>query len=167
MLPWHQSRNGLNVTGLGWHDLLDLPMTAFFASRQCPGTAIHAAMDWALQQARDKTVVISGFHAPLEQSVLTVLLEARSPAVVMLARPADGAKLPPAWAEPLAQGRLAVVSTAQVATRLTNERAAARNDHVAQLAATIVVAYASLGGALAYLCAKWQAEGRSLVSLSS
>lgn len=70
MLIWHQTRNDLAGTGLGNQALLALPMTAFFASRQCPGTAIRAAMDWALQQAQSKAVVISGFHSPLEQSVL-------------------------------------------------------------------------------------------------
>jgi len=165
MLPWHQSRNGLGLTGLGRRELLDLPTTAFFASRQCPGTAIRAAMNWALRQAREKTVVISGFHAPLEQSVLRVLLEAGSPAVIVLARPVEGARLPPAWAEPLVQGHLAVLSTAKMATRLTNESATARNDEIAQLADCIVVAHASPGGALAGLCGKWQAEGRRLAKL--
>lgn len=112
MLSWHQTRNGLAVTGLGNQYLLALPMTAFFASRQCPGIAIRAAIDWALQQAKTKSVVVSGFHSPLEQSVLKVLLQARSPAVAVLARPVDGAKLPTEWAEPIAQGHLTVVSSA-------------------------------------------------------
>ena len=72
--------------------------------------AIRTAMDWVLQQAKARQVVVSGFHSPLEQSALTVLLQARSPVVAVLARPVSSAKLPPAWAEPLAQGRMAVVS---------------------------------------------------------
>ncbi len=122
-------------------------------------------MDWALQQARAKSVVISGFHSPLEQSVLTVLLQARSSVVVVLARPVQSAKLPPAWAEPLAQGHLAVVSVATTATRLTGELATARNHLVAQLATNIVVAHASPGGALASLLAQWQREERQVISL--
>ena len=133
-------------------------MTAFFASRQCPGTAIRAAMDWALHQARD--VVISGFHSPLEQSVLKVLTQARSPVVVVLARPVDGAKLPPDWAEPLALGHLAVVSAATKASRLTGDVATARNNLVAHLATRIVVAHASPGGVLATLVAQWQLVGQ-------
>ncbi|MBK5204938.1 MAG: hypothetical protein JJD98_05880 [Polaromonas sp.] len=140
-------------------------MTAFFASRQCPGAAIRVAMDWALQQARAKSVVISGFHSPLEQSVLTVLLQARSSVVVVLARPVQSAKLPPEWAEPLAQGHLAVVSVATTATRLTGEVATARNHLVAQLATNIVVAHASPVGALASLLAQWQREARQVISL--
>ncbi len=50
-------------------------------------------MEWALEQARQQQPVISGFHSPLEQSVLKVLLQARSPVVVVLARPVVGARL--------------------------------------------------------------------------
>lgn len=96
--------------GRGARELLDLALTAFFASRQCLGTAIRAAMDWALQQASAKQAVISGFHSPLEQAVLNVLMAAGSPAVVVLARPVQGATLPPEWRDPLATGRMAVVS---------------------------------------------------------
>lgn len=169
MLSWNQTRNGLAVTGLGHQGLLALPMTAFFASRQCPGTAIRAAMDWALQQARAQAVVVSGFHSPLEQSVLKVLIEARSPVIAVLARPVMEARLPPDWAASLAEGRMAVVSftAATVITRLTSEAATARNAQVAQLAGRIVVAYANPGGTLTELLVRWRSEGRSLMCLSS
>ena len=42
MLTWHQTRNGIAVTGLGHQALLDVPMTAFFASRLCPGSAMRS-----------------------------------------------------------------------------------------------------------------------------
>lgn len=141
-------------------------MTAFFASRQCPGTAIRAAMDWALEQAWTKTVVVSGFHSPLEQSVLKVLITAHSPAVAVLARPIHGAKLPPEWIEPLVQGQLAVVSSAAIANRLTQQLAAVRNAQVAQLAQMIVVAHASPEGALVELLKQWRIDGRQVTVLS-
>ena len=84
---WQKTHAKHRLTGTGSADLLDLPMTAFFVSRQCPGTAIRAAMDWALQQARAKAVVVSGFHSPLEQPVLKVLIKAHSPAVVVCCSP--------------------------------------------------------------------------------
>lgn len=167
MLSWHQSRNGLAVTGLGGQELLTLPMTAFFASRQCPGTAIRLAMDWALQQAQAKNVVISGFHSPLEQSVLKVLIEAHSPVVVVLARPVEGARLQPEWIDRLQQGCMAVVSASASSARLTSELATERNNLVAQLAEQIVVAYVSIGGALEGLCTQWQAQGRQIIPLSN
>ena len=122
-------------------------------------------MDWVLQQAKAGQVVVSGFHSPLEQSALTVLLQARSPVVAVLARPVGSAKLPAAWAEPLAQGRMAVVSSISTAARLTSEAAALRNAQVAQLATSIVVAHASPGGSLAGLVAQWLQEGRRLTVL--
>lgn len=105
-----------------------------------------------MHQALAKNVVISGFHSPLEQLVLKVLTQARSPVVVVLARPVNGAKLPPDWAEP--------VTAATKAARLTGEAATARNNLVAQLATRIVVAHASPGGVLASLVAQWQLVGQ-------
>lgn len=164
-LFWTWEGAGSTLTGRGDRELLAKDPMAFFASRQCPGAAIRAALDWTLAQARARNVVISGFHSPLEQSVLTVLLQARSPVVAVLARPVAGAKLPTEWTEPLAQGRMAVVSSAVTIGRLTEERAAGRNHLVAQLASQIVVAHASPGGRLAALCDQRREEGRTVVRL--
>ena len=165
MEMWQKRQAEHSLIGTGNPSLLDLPMTAFFASRQCPGTAIRAAMDWALQQAKANAVVVSGFNSPLEQSVLKVLIQARSPIVAVLARPVKGAMLPANWAESLGQGQMAAVSSAIDAARLTEEAATARNLVVAQLASHIVVAHASLGGALERSCVHWQANGRQLQRL--
>lgn len=183
-LLWTRDQ-GLTLTGCGAQALLDEPLTAFFSSRQCPGIAIRAAMDWALEQARGRRPaaqipwdyehsrnaleqplnhqpVVSGFHSTLEQSVLAVLLQARCPVVAVLARPVVGARLPPEWAEPLAQGRMAVVSAAARSGRLTEALAAQRNEWVASLASQIVVAHARPGGRLAVLCDEWARAGRSV-----
>lgn len=152
-------------SGYGNRDLLDRALTAFFASRQCPGAAIRAAMDWALAQARAQQAVTGGFHSPLEQSVLTVLLQARSPVAAVLARPVRGAKLPPAWVEPLVQGRMAVVSSVDVGKRLTHKAAAARNAQVVQLATSIVVAHASAGGSLENSVQQWRKGERHVAVL--
>ena len=147
------------LTGCGARDLLGVELTGFFASRQCPGVAIRAAMDWALQQARTKRAVVSGFHSPLEQSVFKVLMAAGSPAVVVLARPVQVATLPSDWAEPLEKGHLAVVSATATSGRLTQQLANERNALAARLAERIVIAYASPDGALASQMSHWQHEG--------
>lgn len=165
LLTWHQTRNGLAVSGTGHQALLDVPMAAFFASRQCPGTAIRAATDWALVQARARQVVIGGFHSPLEQSVLQLLLTARSPVVAVLARTVDGVRLQPAWKAAIAEGRMAVVSATTETLRLTNELAARRNELVAQLAGSIVIAHASAGGELARQLASWMQRGFQVTRL--
>lgn len=160
MQTWSVTQQEKTWAGQGNQVLLSEPLTAFFSSRQCPGAAIRAAMGWALEQARGQQPVVSGFHSPLEQSVLAVLLQARCPVVAVLARPVVGARLPPEWAEPLAQGRMAVVSAATRSGRLTEALAAERNEWVASLARQIVVAHASPGGQLAVLCDEWTRAGR-------
>lgn len=167
MQIWQKTHIEHSLTGIGNPDLLDLPMTAFFASRQCPGTAIRAAIDWALQQARAKTVVISGFHSPLEQSVLKILIQADCPVVAVLARAVTGAKLPSDWTGALKRGRMAVLSADTGTTRLTEELAMARNNLTAQLAISIVVAHASSGGVLQGLLSQWEMQGFDVSHLTS
>ena len=141
--------------GIGNAALLDQPLTAFFASRQCPGTAIRAAMNWAVEQARAKHPVISGFHSPLEQSVLEVLLTAKAPCVIVIARKLEEAQLPPSWQEALHRGTLAIISMESSAARLTTKLAAARNDWVAVHATRIVFAHASPNGLLQGQINQW------------
>ena len=141
-------------------------MSAFFASRQCPGTAIRAAMDWALDQARTRQAVISGFHSPLEQSVLHLLLEARSPVAVVLARPVAGAQLKPDWKDAIAEGRMAVVSASTEAKRLTSEEALQRNELAARLAGHIVIAHASASGSLTRQSEAWASQGLQVLRLA-
>jgi len=152
--------------GVGNASLLDHPLTAFFASRQCSGAAIRAAMDWAVEQARSKSPVISGFHSPLEQSVLEVMLTAGAPCVMVIARKLEQAHLPPAWLRALREGKAAVVSMENSTQRLTAELAVRRNDWVAEHAARIVVAHASPEGNLMCQEMQWERAGISISHLS-
>lgn len=160
----------MTVRGLGDASLLQGPLTAFFASRQCPGSAIRAAMSWALHQARNRIPLIGGFHSPLEQSVLRLLLEAGSPAIAVLARPVAEASLPTAWRQALEIGSMAVINEPRQIRpsneRLTARSASSRNDLIARLADQFVVAHASPGGQLERQCAKLQADHREIRWLS-
>lgn len=151
--------------GIGNAELLRQPVTAFFASRQCPGGAIRAAMDWAVEQSRIKRPVISGFHSPLERSVLEVLLTAGSPCVIVIARKLNSAHLPSAWLSSLQAGEAAIVSIADAPRRLTVELAARRNNWIVEHAARIVVAYASPTGELEQQVGIWKQRGLTVDSL--
>ena len=154
------------LSGIGEPGLLSSHMTAFFASRQCPGTAIRAAMDWALEQASVRRTIVGGFHSPLEQSVLHLLLEARSPVVAVLARPVGNARLKPEWETAIARGSMAVVSCSTQAKRLTTEEALERNELAARLAVRIVIAHANAGGGLARQSASWVSRGLPVLNLA-
>lgn len=127
--------------------------------------AIRAATAWALQQASESLSVIGGFHSPLEQSVLRILLQAGSPVVVVLARPVAGAALPSEWRDAIATGKLAVVSRAANTQRLTAQAAEDRNDLAARLADRIVIAHASPGGRLSQQQARWVFERLNVVAI--
>jgi predicted Rossmann fold nucleotide-binding protein DprA/Smf involved in DNA uptake len=144
---------------IGNAELFNKPLTAFFASRQCSGGAIRAAMDWAVKQAQQKTPVISGFHSPLEKSVLEVLLAGRAPCVIVLARKLEQAHLPSDWLSAIQMGTTAIVSIENTTQRLTVERAARRNDWVAKHAVRIAVAHANPNGVLQRQIQQWQANG--------
>lgn len=163
---WSFERAQRHWTGLGTRQLLDQPLTAFFASRQCPGTAIRAAMDWALEQASARRAVVGGFHSPLEQSVLRLLLEAHSLVVAVLARPVADARLKPEWETAIARGSMAVVSCSTQAKRLTSAEALERNELAARLAERIVIAHASKGGSLARQAESWASCGLPVLHLA-
>ena len=149
-------KNG--IAGVGSMALLEQPLTAFFASRRCSGRAIRAAMDWAVEQARAKIPLIGGFHSPLEQSVLEVMLAAHAPVVIVITRKLEAASLSSAWHEAVQAGTIAVVSMDDTQQRLTAELAMRRNHWIASRAAHIVVAEASLDGSLAFCLAQWKNE---------
>ncbi len=159
---WTFEKDSVPLHGIGDIDLLSQPLTAFFASRRCPGVAIRAATDWALAQARAKHPVVSGFHSPLEQSVLTLLLQARSPVVAVIARPLAGARLDSAWLTATVERRMAVVTSHTASRRLTETLAVERNDVAALLAERVVIAHAEPGGTLDRAQAKWR-EAHTIV----
>lgn len=163
---WQAVRRGLPLAGAGNAALLQTPLVAFFASRQCSGVAIRAATDWALQQVRSRCALVSGFHSPLEQTVLRLALEAGNPVVVALARPVAGAELPQRWCKALAAGTMAVVSVSATNQRLTEKAARDRNDLAVRLADRVVIGHASASGQLSKQCADWLADGFTVEWLS-
>lgn len=147
-------------SGVGNAGLLDCSLTAFFASRRCSGRTIRAAMDWAVEQARSKTPLIGGFHSPLEQSVLEVMLAAHAPVVIVIARELETAQLPAAWLTATQAGTIAVVSMEDAQQRLTAELAMRRNHRIARHAAHIVVAEVAPGGSLESCLVEWKNDGK-------
>ena len=66
--------------------LLDRHLVAFFASRTAPPEALELATRWAQEIAQTDKIVISGFHSPIERSVLDILLGRGCSVVVTLGR---------------------------------------------------------------------------------
>ena len=148
--------------GIGEQTLVSRRLTAFFASRKCPGSAIRATMDWAVEQARKKTPLIGGFQSPLERSVLEIVLAAKSPVVIVLARALDNARLPLPWHTALNEGCAVVVSMAPASQRLSEAIATKRNHWIASHTSRIVLGHVDSSGLLAGLVEQWRRDGKTL-----
>jgi len=122
------------LTTLGNLDLLALPKTALFCSARCPGSAILATYDQATRWRDEGRCIISGFHSPVEKECLRILLRGKSPVIICPARSLPK-RIPPDWQEPLADGRLLILSCfTDKDRRVTADLAIRRNRFVAALA---------------------------------
>ena len=126
------------LIGIGNPALLAEPLFGFIASRQCPGHVFIETLERVPQWTKAGRVLASGFHSPLEQQVLRSLLRRQGRAVKVLARhlPPDRDYRPTTEErEPLAQGRLLILSASPATeTRTTRASALARNGLVLALA---------------------------------
>jgi len=145
-----------HVVGMGEAALLDERLLGLIASRECPGRVLLETLDRVPEWVKAGRVIVSGFHSPLEQQVLRSLLRRTGRAVKVLARGfgTEGAdyRPTPEEREPLATGRLLVISTfAPNVTRTTRATALSRNRLVLALATEIVVPFVADGSPLAEL----------------
>jgi predicted Rossmann fold nucleotide-binding protein DprA/Smf involved in DNA uptake len=144
------------LVGAGDTALLDEPLLGLIASRECPGHVLLETLDRVPEWVKAGRVIVSGFHSPLEQQVLRSLLRRSGRAVKVLARGFGGQsadyRATPEEREPLASGRMLVISAfAPSVTRTTRATALTRNRLVLALATEIVVPHVAAGSPLAAL----------------
>lgn len=133
----------LRVATLGNLDLLKEKPLALFCSVKCPGNLILQTYDLAQQLRQAGVTVIAGFHSPMEQECLTILLRGSQPIIVCPARSLQGMRIPADYRQPLDTGRLLLLSPFDGKDRrVTEETALFRNRFVAALADAIFVAHA-------------------------
>jgi predicted Rossmann fold nucleotide-binding protein DprA/Smf involved in DNA uptake len=83
---------------------------ALFSGRKCPGSLLLPAMDTAATLRDHKHTVISGFHSPLEQECLQVLLPGDQAVIACPARSIQNMRLPQPWKQSYQNERLLVLS---------------------------------------------------------
>jgi predicted Rossmann fold nucleotide-binding protein DprA/Smf involved in DNA uptake len=150
---------------LGSSELLDNVKLGLFCSIHCPGKLI--VQTYALvRDLRDAGVtLVGGFHSPMEQECLRLVLRGGSPVIVCPARCVEDMRLQPEWKAPLQAGRLLLISPfAAHIRRVTRETAMSRNDFVASLADVLLVAYADPGGSTERLCRAALHRGKRVVT---
>jgi predicted Rossmann fold nucleotide-binding protein DprA/Smf involved in DNA uptake len=143
----------------------DRPKVALFCSVKCPGKLILDTYDLCQRLRASGITVISGFHSPMEQECLRILL--RSPNLVVWGL-AHGKfrripEKPVDCRAAVAEGRLVIVSPfPDKIRRATVETAMVRNRFVTDMAAAVVVAHAAPGSKMESLCRELIASGKPL-----
>lgn len=136
---------------------------ALFCSVKCLGSIILRTHDLAQQLRAQGVAVIGGFHSPVEQECLRVLLRGQSPLIVCPARSIDSMRVPAAYKKALEAGRMLILSPFSAnEPRITAKIAELRNRFVAALAGRVFVAYAEPGGRTEQFCRDLIAQGKSL-----
>ena len=156
----------LRIWAIGNLDILKTRLIGFFCSTKCPGSVIVQIYDLA-RALRDSGIsVISGFHAPMEQECLDLLLRGTRPVVICPAHNIERMRLPTAWQTPIAEGHLLILSPFSVSHRRpTADLAEQRNLFVSALATTVVIAHASRGSKIDRLSAEIVASGKQVYTL--
>lgn len=132
------------LTALGNLDILQHTLTALFCSVQCPGRLILQTYDYVRALRDGGQAIIGGFHSPMEQECLKLLLRGGQPIVICPARSIERLRAPPDWKPALERGRLLVLSPFDSGERrATQDLARERNAFVAALADEVFVAYAA------------------------
>jgi predicted Rossmann fold nucleotide-binding protein DprA/Smf involved in DNA uptake len=140
------------VTSLGNASLLNNKKIAIFSSIKCPGEIIIQAYDFVKSLQPSDLAVIGGFHTPLEQELLAILLRKSYPTIICPARSLEKIRIKSEHKEPLENGRLFFLSPFSNTHRPTTETSICRNQFVAAIADRIIIAYAEPGGKTEQLC---------------
>lgn len=117
--------------GIGNVALLDAPRKMeLLVSRRCGGEAVLAAYDRVSAACDGETVVVSGFHSPVEADCLKILLRSLESRVIMvLARYlSESFYVHPSWSEALEQGRMLILSAFPVQQKRLDRAACERRN---------------------------------------
>ena len=140
------------IDGVGDTALLDEPLLGLISSRECPGHVLLETLDRVPEWVKAGRVIVSGFHSPLEQQVLRSVLRRKGRVVKVLARGMTEYRPTPDEREPLAAGRMLVITACPLEVRrTTRETALARNRLVLDLASEVWVPYVAANSPLAAL----------------
>lgn len=149
--------------------ILDRPKLALFCSVKCPGKLILETYDFCQRLRASGITVISGFHSPMEQECLRILLRSPNPVIWGLARgmfrriPTE----PVDCCSAVTEGRLVIVSPFSDKIRqATAKTAMIRNRFVAGMATAVVVAHATPGSKMEGLCRELLVTGKHLYTFA-
>ena len=154
------------IWALGNREILNNKKVGFFCSSKCPGDIIIKTYDLAKKWRDDGVTVIGGFHSPMEQECLSLLLRGAQPVILCPAKSIEGMRVKEEYGKPLDKGRLLILSPfAKKKGRITAATSVARNYFVAALADEIFISHAAPGGKTEQFCREINAWGKGITTL--
>jgi len=137
------------MAGVGNAPLFDRHKTGLLCSRKCPAAKILEAHSCFKEWASDpEKTVISGFHSPVEQECLRLLLKGQANIIICPAREIEHMRISAEWKPAIEAGRMLILSP--FAEKRASAHAIDRRNHlVADLADKLYIPYASPDGNLA------------------
>jgi predicted Rossmann fold nucleotide-binding protein DprA/Smf involved in DNA uptake len=159
-------KTSASVSVIGNVDLLQNKPLAIFSSSKCPGNIILKTYD-LMKRIRDSGLtVISGFHSPMEQECLTILLKGKQPVIFCPARSIEGMRIKPESKKRLEDGKLLMLSPfTEKARRISSERALERNRFIAAIADKIFIPYAEPNSKTETFCRELISWGKPVYTL--
>ena len=143
-------------SGVGNTALLNEPLLGLIASRQCPGDILLQTIDRIPQWITEQRIILSGFHAPLEQQILHSLLRRKGRTVKLLARGLTDYRIPTEERPALDAGRLLILTACPPEIRRTTRTTALeRNRLILTLAPDTLTPHIAPGSPLAALVAEF------------
>ena len=159
-------RTEQNVQAAGKLAILASSTDALFCSAQCPGAAILRTFERMTAMRDAGQIVLGGFHSPMEQDCLRILLRGKQPVVLVLARTLLNMQLAPELVLAYREGRLLLLSPfGPQHKRVTSALAAKRNRFAAAIATNVLIAYAAPGSRTATLADEVRAAGKPVEML--
>jgi predicted Rossmann fold nucleotide-binding protein DprA/Smf involved in DNA uptake len=153
------------ITAIGPVALLAHRKTAIFCSAPAPADVLSHARHAALCMCEQGVTVISGFHSPVENECLRILLEGKQPIILCPARAIGTMRIPDDCRAAFEAGRLLFLSPfAGPPRRADRDSATKRNEFVAALADEAYVPHVSPGGLtarIAEMLAEWKVPLRT------
>lgn len=154
------------ITTIGSLEILKNKTLAVFSSTKCPGSIILKTYD-LMRDLRGKGVtVISGFHSPMEQECLNILLKGKQPVIVCPARSIEGMRIKAEFKKPLGDGRLLFISMF-TEKRISSDRSLERNHFAAAIADKIFIPFAEPKSKTENLCRDLLEKGKTILTFDS
>lgn len=157
-----------NVQTIGDTNILNLPKLAFFCSVKSPGDIILKTFDYAKRLRQENITVVSGFHSPMEQECLRILLKGTQPIIICPARSIETMRIPADWKPHIEKGRMLIISPFDKKyNRTTAQTARQRNEFISDIADDVFAAHAAPDSKTLALCKQMIAKNKRLYTIPS